>query len=80
MEEAIGVEDEAQQNLASTAVPRDDKVSTNCFDALLSSFLELKVPFQPNTTTKPFVRHPIRTNCPLSIAIRVTSNLRKCST
>ena len=40
MEEANDVEDEPQQNLARTAEPRCDKVSANCFNALLSSLRE----------------------------------------
>ena len=74
MEEAIDAEDEPQQNLASTKVPQGDKVSTNCFDALLSSFPELTTPFQPNTTPKHSVRHHIHTNGP-----PVYSNPRRLS-
>ena len=74
MEEAIDMEDEPQQNLASTVVPRGDKVSTNCFDVLLSSFPELTTPFQPNTTPKHSVRHHIHTNGP-----PVYSNPRRLS-
>ena len=64
MEEAIDAEDEPQQNLASAKVPQGDKVSTNCFDALLSSFPELTTPFQPNTTPKHSVHHHIHANGP----------------
>ena len=64
MEEANDVEDEPQQNLARTAEPRGDKVSTNCFDALLPSFPELSAPFQPNVTPKHFVLSHIYTNGP----------------
>ena len=40
MEEANDVEDEPQQNLTRTTEPQGDKVSANCFDALLSSLPE----------------------------------------
>ena len=59
MEQAIDVEDEPPQNLARTVDSRSDKVSANCFDALLLSFLELSAPFQPKATPKYSVRHHI---------------------
>ena len=64
MEEAIDVKNEPQQNLARTTKPRCDKVSTNCFDALLSSLPELSAPFQPYATPKHSVCHHIYTNGP----------------
>ena len=64
MEEALDVEDEPQENLARPAESQGDKVSTTCFDALLSSLPELSAPFQPNATPKHSERHHIYTNGP----------------
>ena len=64
MEEATDVEDEPQQNLARTAEPRGDKVSTNCDNTLLPSFPELSAPFQPNAAPKHYVPRHIEINAP----------------